>query len=73
MNYAENILQPGLSSRPDAIAVTYLTENMRSVRHWTYSELACEVSIWAERLKSLGLRSRDSVAGMLGRAREMRS
>lgn len=65
LNYAENLLSPGLSSRPDAIAVTACQENSQHVEHLTWKQLERRTAIWAHALQRLGVGINDRVAVVL--------
>lgn len=62
LNYAENILGPGLAMKPDAIAVTSMREGPAVIREFTFAELEREVRLWGGALKRLGVGKGDRVA-----------
>lgn len=63
MNYAENIIAPGLAMKPDGIAITAIGEGDENPIELTFRELEYEVARWAEGLRSIGVGIRDRVAG----------
>lgn len=63
MNYAENIIAPGLAMKPDGIAVTAVSEGDGKPIELTFRDLEREVARWAEALRSLGIGIGDRVAG----------
>lgn len=64
LSYAENMLGPGLATRPDGIAVTTLSERaFERGKDYTFRELEVKTAVWATALKSLGVRVGDRVAG----------
>lgn len=65
MNYAENIIAPGLAMKPDGIAVTAVSEGDGKPIELTFRDLEREVARWAEALRSLGIGIGDRVAVIL--------
>lgn len=62
LNYAENILAPGLAMKPDAIAITAVSEEVDQSTELTFRDLEYKVAQWAETLRSLGVGIGDRVA-----------
>lgn len=63
MNYAENMLRPGVGLKPDGIAVTTVDELPGNSRDYTFRELEEMTAVWAAALRKLGVRIGDRVAG----------
>jgi acetoacetyl-CoA synthetase len=64
MNYAENMLQPGVALKPDGIAVTTLDEaHFVKSEDYTFRQLERRTAVWANALKRLGVGVGDRVAG----------
>jgi acetoacetyl-CoA synthetase len=61
LNYAENILGPGLATKPDAIAVTSMREGPTVVRELTFAELERKVLLYGGALKRLGVGKGDRI------------
>ncbi|KAJ5812016.1 hypothetical protein N7474_008317 [Penicillium riverlandense] len=65
LNYTENLLDLGLSSKPDAIAVTAYSEIDAQTRQLTFRELEDGVARWAHALRNLGVGVGDRVGVVL--------
>lgn len=63
LNYTENVLSTGLSSQPDAVAVSACEDGGVNWRHLTWWQLRDEVEIWTSALRRAGLKAGDRVAG----------
>lgn len=62
MNYAENILAPGLALKPNAVAVTLCEEGSEQSEDFTFTQLAERSAVWANALSRMGVRVGDRVA-----------
>jgi acetoacetyl-CoA synthetase len=64
MNYSENMLALGLSSRPDSIAVTVCQEGGLQIEEYTFKQLETEVARWTNALRSMGIGVGDRITSM---------
>lgn len=62
MNYTENLLAWGVAAKPDAVAVTGLSEGSEDAEELTFVQLEREVARWASALRNLGVGPGDRVA-----------
>ncbi|KIW19384.1 acetoacetate-CoA ligase [Exophiala spinifera] len=66
LNYAENMLQPGLSSKPNGIAITTVDETgPTSSTDYTFKQLELLTAAWVAALRKLGVGVGDVVAAVL--------
>lgn len=64
LNYAENMLRPGLATRPNGIAVSCVDEgSIGKSQDYTFKQLEKMTELWASALRSLGVQVGDRVAG----------
>jgi acetoacetyl-CoA synthetase len=63
LNYAENLLVPGLRTKPDEIAVSVLREGGSRSQQVTFRQLEEKVARWATALKKLGVKTGGCVGG----------
>jgi acetoacetyl-CoA synthetase len=62
LNYAENMLLPGLIAKPYGIAVSVCDESSSPTVDYTYTQLVELTAVWANALRRMGVRTGDRVA-----------
>jgi acetoacetyl-CoA synthetase len=62
INYADNIISPGVVSKPDAVAITAYREGSFEVDELTFKELEREVARWANTFRKMGVVAGDRIA-----------
>jgi acetoacetyl-CoA synthetase len=65
LNYSENLLRTGLTSRPDSIAISACREGGTEWRHLTWKQLEQQVQLYASAMTNAGLRQGDRVAAVV--------